>query len=400
MSESLHMSDYPNEYDPLAPETFDSSFPLFRELRAKCPIAHSEAYDGFWAVTRYQDIVDILEDPNFTTFVRNVIPGNASTARRPPLHYDPPAHTPYRKALERAVSGRRVAELESIIIKYTSMLLDPFVAKGGGDYTAEVGNPLPCYVFGAWFGMTEEQIVRLADMARIYADSFKARNREVLMGISRDLGALGREILEDRVANPRDPNVDPVSSLLASNDEHGEPLTVDKLIGCLQQLLVIGLLAPPILTGAMVVHLARDPDLLKQLRADPSLIPHAAEEFIRLYTPYRGFARTSYTEIEMHGRTIRPGEPMALIYASANRDETVFEDPDKFILKRPNISKHIAFGRGPHRCAGMPIARFELLTFLRLFVEKVAEVELSGEIEMGMMPELGPTSVPVRVVAG
>jgi len=397
MSETKYAEDLGNEYDPLQPETFDSSYPLFRELRAKCPMAHSDAYDGFWVATRYDDIVNILEDPNFTTTVRNIVPGNASTARRPPLHYDPPQHTPYRKALERAVSGRRVAELEPIIEAHTHKLLDAFVAKGGGDYTVDVGNPLPCYVFGEWFGMTEDQIVRLADMAQIYAESFKSRDREVLMGISRDLGELGREILIDRTENPRDPTTDPVSSLLASKTIDGEQLDVDKLTGCLQQLLVIGLLAPPILTGAMVVHLARDPDLLQQLRADPKLIPHAAEEFIRMYTPYRGFARSSYTEIEMHGRTIRPGEAIALFYSSANRDETVFENPDEFILKRPNISKHIAFGRGPHRCAGQPIARFELLTFLRLFVEKVKHVELTGEIEMGMMPELGPTSVPVKV---
>ena len=399
MTNTCPASEYGNEYDPTQPETFGSSFPLFSELRAKCPIAHSEAYGGFWAVTRYEDIVNILQDPNFTTSVRNIVPGNASSARRPPLHYDPPAHTPYRKALVRAVSGDRVEQLKPIIAKHTEKLLDPFIAKGGGDYILEVGNPLPCYVFGEWFGMTEDQIVRLADMARIYADSFKAQDREVLLGISKGLGELGREIMQDRVDNPRDVNFDPVSSLLASNDENGEPLNIDKLTGCLQQLLVIGLLAPPLLTGSMVIHLAKDPELLKQLRADHSLIGPACEEFIRMYTPYRGFARTSYTEIDMHGRLVRPGEPLALIYASANRDESVFENPDQFILNRPNIAKHIAFGRGPHRCAGEPIARFGLYTFLEKFVQKVSHVEITGEIEMGMMPELGPTAIPVKVTA-
>ena len=81
------------------------------------------------------------------------------------------------------------------------------------------------------------------------------------------------------------------------------------------------------------------------------------EEFLRLYTPYRGFARTASKEVHLHGQTIRPGEPITLHYTSANRDPEVFENPDEFMLNRPNITAHMGFGRGRHRCAGMPLAR-------------------------------------------
>ena len=108
------------------------------------------------------------------------------------------------------------------------------------------------------------------------------------------------------------------------------------------------------------MHLAQHPELERQLREEPDLIPAAVEEYLRLFTPYRGFARTAKHDVEFGGRIILKDEPIALVYASANRDEAVFENPDEFILNRPNIDKHIAFGLGPHRCAGAPLGRMML----------------------------------------
>jgi cytochrome P450 len=121
--------------------------------------------------------------------------------------------------------------------------------------------------------------------------------------------------------------------------------------------LVVGVVAPPILIGSICNHLAQDKDLQQKLREDESLIPAAMEEFIRLYSPYRGFARTASRDVCLHGQTIKPNQPITLIYTSANRDPEVFEKPNEFILNRPNIAAHMGFGRGRHRCAGMPLAR-------------------------------------------
>jgi cytochrome P450 len=119
----------------------------------------------------------------------------------------------------------------------------------------------------------------------------------------------------------------------------------------------VGVVAPPILIGSICYHLSKDKELQNKLREDESLIPKAIEEFLRLYSPYRGFARTTSKEVHLHGKTIYPTEPVTLCYAAANRDSAVFERPDEFILHRENISAHIAFGRGRHQCAGMPLAR-------------------------------------------
>lgn len=116
-------------------------------------------------------------------------------------------------------------------------------------------------------------------------------------------------------------------------------------------------MAPPILIGSICKHLAEDKPLQHKLRNNESLIPAATEEFIRLYSPYRGFARTAAQDVCLHNKTIQPKEPIALVYTSANRDPEVFERPNEFVLDRPNIASHMGFGRGRHQCAGTPLAR-------------------------------------------
>jgi cytochrome P450 len=125
----------------------------------------------------------------------------------------------------------------------------------------------------------------------------------------------------------------------------------------LRQSLVVGTVAPPVLIGSICKHLSDDKALQQHLRSNPSEIPAAMEEFLRLYTPYRGFARTTSKDVTLHAETIRPKEPVTLHYTSANRDPEVFDRPDEFIMNRDNITAHMAFGKGRHRCAGMPLAR-------------------------------------------
>ena len=193
--------------------------------------------------------------------------------------------------------------------------------------------------------------------------------------------------------------LDPTSSLIEARDSEGNPLPDQLLAGCLRQVLVVGLVAPPILLGSIAVHLSRDRALQQHLRSNIELAPDAIEEFLRLYTPYRGFARSSRCPVELHGRKIEPGEAIALVYASANRDERVFESPHEFRLGRENIKQHLAFGRGPHVCAGIPLARQQLRIALEELLLQTSDFEICGEIKMSGMPELGPICVPLRLTS-
>jgi cytochrome P450 len=387
-----------SEYDPTADETFESTYAVFADLRAKCPVAHSNAFDGFWAVTRYHDIHDILMQPElYITSVRNVVPGSSATGRRPPLHLDPPDHTPYRKAIDRALGASRVAGIENTTRRIARSLMQSLVNMREADFIEHFSSPLPAAVFGEWLGLTEPQTQVLWSTARAYVKAWESFDKNSVAIAAAQLAAMAAEVIAERRREPRDPEVDPTSSLLAARDNEGRPFPEALLAGCVRQVLVVGLVAPPILLGSMVVHLSRDPALQRQLRADPALIPDAVEEFLRLYTPYRGFARSARRDVELHGRHIRPGEPIALVYASANRDESVFPNADEFQLRRPNIRQHLAFGRGPHMCAGIALARQELRIALEELLAQTSHFEVCGELRMSGMPEVGPISVPLRM---
>ena len=172
------------------------------------------------------------------------------------------------------------------------------------------------------------------------------------------------------------------------------------LLGTIRQFIVVGMIAPSVFIGSMVIHLAEHPGLQRQLRDDPSLVPAAVEEYLRLLTPYRGFARTPTRDVEIRGRLIRKDEPVAVVFASANRDEDVFPEPDRFVLDRPNISRHVAFGIGPHRCAGAPLGRLMLrLTLEELLARTSRDRGRRASRRMTRWPEWGTLSVPVRLAA-
>ena len=398
MPHSPGASDLPNEYDPTAPETFESAHEEFARLRSRCPVAHSDAFDGFWAVTRYEDINRILMDPElFITSVRNVVPGSSTTGRRPPLHLNPPEHTPYRRAIDRALSAPRVAAIEPTTRRIARDLMRNLVARKEADFIEHFASPLPAYVFSEWMGLREEQTQVLWNTSKAYVKAWEAFDKSSVAAAAERLARMAAEVIAERRQSPRDPLVDPTSSLLAERDANGEPFPDVLVAGCVRQVLVVGLVAPPIVMGSIAVHLSRDQALQEQLRSEPALVPDAIEEFLRLHTPYRGFARSARREVEMHGRRIQPGEAIALVYASANRDADVFPDPDTFKLRRPNIKQHLAFGRGPHTCAGIPLARQQLIIALDELLRQTKHFEVCGEIKMSGMPELGPICVPLRM---
>ncbi|MDD9938512.1 MAG: cytochrome P450 [Myxococcales bacterium] len=386
------------DFDALAPETFDSTHALYAELRARCPVARSDAWGGFWALLRYDDVCQAAADyETFTTTVQNVVPKVAFTGRRPPLHLDPPEQTPYRRALNPLLTPARLAILEEPTRHFAVELLEPLIARGHGDICADFSTHLPIRVFAEWMGLRDEEAGRLASVGRAFNIAVQSNQEELMKRSSLELYEMARGLIARRQAEPLDPAVDPTSALLAARHE-GEPLPEDMVLGCIRQVLVVGIIAPTVMIGSIAVHLARDPALQSRLREDPGLLPAAIEEFLRLYTPYRGFARTATCPIERGGRTIEPGEPIALVYASANRDEARFEHADRFVLHRPNIAEHLAFGRGPHRCPGAGLGRLQLRIALEELLARTRRFELAGEVVPTRCPEIGARAVPLSFV--
>jgi len=387
------------DFDPLEPETFGSFHREFAELRSKCPVARSEAWNGFWALLRYEDVLTAAGDPElFTTTVQNVVPRLAFTGRRPPLHLDPPEHTPYRRALNPYFTPAKMAGLEPELRRIVGDLLDPIVRAGGGDICTGFTHRLPGYVFAEFFNLTPELGMAIREATREFVDAVQRFDHDRVKRTSLALYDVARTIIAMRRAEPLDPADDPTTGLLEARVD-GEPLPEEMLLGTIRQFIVVGMVAPCVFIGSMVVHLAENPEVQDLLRDDPGLVPAAVEEYLRLLTPYRGFARTPTRDVEIGGRLIRKDEPVALVYASANRDESMFPEPHEFVLDRPNIGRHLAFGAGPHRCAGAPLATLMLGVTLEELLARTSSIALAGEVTMTGWPEWGTLSVPTVLTA-
>jgi cytochrome P450 len=386
-----------SDFDPLASDAPDDALATYAELRSRCPVAHTDAYGGFWALTRYADVSAAAADSRtFISSVKAVVPSDPRGLRRPPLNFDAPAHTPYRKALDRTLQRARIAKLEPRLREHAARVLAPMVERGHGDIAQEFGATFPAWVTTEWLNLPDDVAPRLAETAAAWVRAWRRMDGPVVTGMSERMYGIARDLVRSRRETPLPVEEDPASSLLAERPD-GQPLEEEHLVGALRQSLVVGMVAPPILLGSIAVHLSRDQELQARLRAEPELVPAAVEEFLRLYTPYRGFARTAAHDVELHGRLIRPAEPVTLVYASANRDAEQFPDPDEFVLDRPNIATHLAFGRGRHRCAGMPLARLMVLIALQTLLGATTGFEIDGPLEGARMPEIGYVSVPLRI---
>lgn len=386
--------DFDAETDP---SDFDAAHELFSDLRARCPVAHSNDMEGFWMLTRYEDIETAMSDPAlYSTAVQNVVPRVATTGRRPPLHLDPPEHTPYRKAIAPLFRKERMQHWNKVVREISDRLFKDIPAMGRADICGEFSFHLPIHVLAEFFMISEEDAFRIRNIGHAFNLALQTKDFDAIQKHSLVLYDIAQGIIDDRKNNPRDPGADPASALLAARDFDGEPLPDQGILGTIRQLLVVGIIAPTTFLGSAAVHFCRHPEHFQLLKDHPEKTPQITEELLRLYTPYRGFARTPTRDVEIGGEKICKDEPIALCFTSANRDETVFDCPHEFRLDRDNPKPAIAFGRGPHRCAGEPIGRLMIEAALESWAKYCNGFAADGPTPMTTWPEYGPFAVPVR----
>ncbi|KAK4149608.1 cytochrome P450 [Chaetomidium leptoderma] len=336
-----------------------------------------------------------LDSETFISSVRAVIPSDPRGLRRPPLNFDVPNHTPYRTALDRTLKPARIKRLTERLEQHAGALLSSLLQRQQGDICTEFAAQFAAWVETEWLNLTPDTAPRLAATASAWVNAWRQMDAEKTTYFSTQLYDIARALLADRREHPQDPEQDPASSLLLERNSNGEPLEEIHLVGCIRQSLVVGVVAPPLMLGGICNQLSKDQELQQRLREDPSLIPAAIEEFVRLFSPYRGFTRTASKEIVLHGQTIKPGVPIALTYSAANRDPAVFDNPHQFVLNRPNIAMHLGFGRGRHRCVGQPLATMALQIALRSLLKNTKRFEVNGELQFARMPEMGIISCPL-----
>ncbi|MEV4900042.1 cytochrome P450 [Citricoccus sp. NPDC055426] len=386
-----------SEWSPDRDETFGSAHADYAALREQNPFPWSEDYGGFWAATTYEDILAITQDDDlFSTAKQNVVPHVPRASRRPPLHFDPPEHTDYRTAIDPVFRRSVVTEHAGDFRDSARRLVDGMLMESSPDGVRHLSAPFAMDCFASLLGLPRDQTREIRELGVRYGFAIQDMDNPVIEECSKRLYEIAREIYDRRLAEDPDPSRDLVASLHRAALDPATAITETTAVATIRQLIVAGMGAPQAVLGSCIAHLATDLELQAHLRAHPEDLPSAIEEMIRLHAPYRVFARTATRDTLIHGRHVAQDEPIALIFPSANRDETRFEDPDTFVLRRKQNS-HLSFGRGSHKCPAATMGRLELLIALEELLSRTETFTLAGEIVMMNWLEYGPRSVPLAL---
>ncbi|MEW1981188.1 cytochrome P450 [Citricoccus sp. NPDC079358] len=386
-----------SEWSPDRNETFGSAHADYAALREQNPFPWSADYGGFWAATTYEDILAITQDDElFSTAKQNVVPHVPRASRRPPLHFDPPEHTDYRTAIDPVFRRSVVTEHAGAFRDSARRLVDGMLTESSPDGVRHLAAPFAMDCFASLLGLARDQTREIREIGVRYGFAIQDMDNSVIEECSKRLYEIAREIYDRRLAEDPDPSRDLVAGLHRAALDPDTAITETSAVATIRQLIVAGMGAPQAVLGSCIAHLATDLDLQAHLRAHPEDLPSAIEEMLRLHAPYRVFARTAKRDTVIHGRAVAQDEPIALIFPSANRDETRFEDPDTFVLRRKQNS-HLAFGRGSHKCPAATMGRLELLIALEELLARTETFSLAGDIVMMNWLEYGPRSVPLTL---
>ncbi len=397
-------TDTPVLHDPA---TYDRGFPYehFKELRDTDPVSHHEHprwERGYWSITRHADVQRVSRDANFKNSPNPFLDdGNASPDEEAGMSellisLDAPLHSKLRKLINRGFTPKRVADLSDRVEARVHALIDAVADRGSCDLVDDLALWLPLHVIADLVGVPEEdrkQVFEWTEITFGFDPSYTPQQRSEAAA---SMYGYADQLCEERRREPRD---DLMSVLLAAEVD-GEQLTQMQLDLFFLLLQNAGSETTRNLITTGTLALLDHPAELERLRADLSLLPVAIEELLRYVTPVMQFTRTAVTDTEVGGTAISPGDRVALWYASANRDERAFDDPDGLdITREPN--DHVAFGAGgPHFCLGASLARLEAKIMFEAILTRFDGLAVDADVDT--LPRLysnlidGFSRVPVR----
>jgi cytochrome P450 len=367
-------------YDPFDHTIDDDPYPIWRRMRAEAPLYFNDKYN-FYALSRYDDVARAL--PDWQTYRS----GHGTTAdilfsgvEIPPgilLFEDPPLHDLHRRLLSRVFTPRRMLAVEDLVRDFCCRALDPLRDLDGFDFVADLGAVMPMRTIGYLLGIPEEgqQAIRDRNDRNITIDSEgTAFNPEKF----EDSVALFADYIEWRATHPSD---DLMTELLNAEIEEQDgtvrPLERTEVLAYTAMIAGAGNETTARLIGSMGELLGNHPDQRRELVADSSLIPSAVEETLRYEPPSPVQARYVARDTELYGQTVTEGSYMLLINASANRDETHFDQPDLYDIHRQG--GHLSFGQGLHFCLGSALARLEARVAFEEVFKRWADWEVDYE---------------------
>jgi cholest-4-en-3-one 26-monooxygenase len=341
---------------------------------------------GYWAVTKYNDCVIVnREYERFSSAAKGTMPfeiGEDEVAQQSlmMLNMDPPLHTRYRRLVNKGFTPRMVRDLEQSIHRSADSIIDQVSETGRADFVTDLSAELPLQVIAELLGVPPEDRHRMFDWSNQMVGSEDPEYQlqaEMAMTAAMELYAYAAELFDQKRIDPHDD----LMSVLTTVEVEGESLSSLELELFFLLLTVAGNeTTRNLMSGAMHAFF-QYPEQWDRLRNDRSLLPTAVDEMLRFVTPVMNFRRTAMYDTELSGTPIRKGDKIVFFHASGNRDEEIFENPDRFDVGRdPN--PHIAFGGGgPHFCLGANLARMEISVMFEHLLDRLPDIHQAGDVQ-------------------
>ncbi len=370
---------------------------LYARLRKECPMAlqhgardGSTGMESGWLVTRHEDIVAIARDTD--NFRQNI---RWPAQPRPPLEMDPPDHRVFRALMMPFFTPAALVEFEPLSRRLATELLEPLLSAGGGDFATGLARPLPAQVLLARINqpLQDWEVIKQASEAVYLQGSPNPEDQHRFRTSNEFLWDYSQKVVEDRKAHPLDNDI--VSSMLAAQ-MNDAPVSEHLIVGMLRLLVAAGHDSTTSALGICLRYLAEHADAQARLRAEPKLISGAIEEILRIQPPVLQMPRIAVRDVEMHGRQIRAGDKMHLVFASGNQDEEAFDQPDVADIER-RANRHLSFGTGVHTCIGNGLARQEIKVALEVLLARSKSFRLAGEPAREFWHPYGAVKLPLAV---
>jgi cytochrome P450 len=365
-------------------------FAFYRELRHEAPVCWVDREGGgFWAVATHPEVSSIGADPHGFCSSRGILTDEIGTTYDDPptmMHTDPPRHTRYRRLVQPGFKPSMVRQMEAGVTAKARALIDPIERGEAVDVVQALSIPFPLQVICELLGVDGSQWPRFFEWSEAVIPGESERTESERAELQAEMWGYLVGVAEERRAAPAEDLVSVLAMVGSEAGAEADRLSEAELAMFLIQLLVAGNETTRNLLSAGLAALAAHPDQWAALRADPGLIPTAVEELLRWTTPVISFMRTATADCSVRGQAVAAGEPVLLLYASANRDEEVFgADASQLRVDRqPN--PHVSFGFGPHFCLGAALARLEGRVVLSELVARFASVEAAGPLERTASP--------------